>query len=151
MLGSLRRSFGVVCLAATISGIGCQRTVPATIPVRGMLRLDGSPVVMMDVVFDPLPGTPGSGGIGRTGTDGRFELVAVVGGAKSIVKGARPGRYRVALAEPQFFSPDGTPLPRPSSAGSVAIPQRYMDPTASPLEVEVVAGMLDVVLELQSP
>jgi hypothetical protein len=28
------------------------------------------------------------------------------------------------------------------------IPQRYMAPTASPLEVEVIAGMPDVVLDL---
>lgn len=104
----------------------------------------------MDVVFLPLPGTPGRGAVGRTGTDGRFEMVAVVGGATRVLKGARPGRYRVVLAEPELYAPDGTPQPRPKSAGTVAIPQRYMAPTASPLEVEVIAGMPDVVLDLQS-
>lgn len=139
------------CLAALAVAMGgCGRPLPEVIPVRGAATFAGRPVVLMDVVFHPLPGTQGSGAVGRTGTDGRFEMVAVVGGATRVLKGARPGRYRVAFAEPELYAPDGTPQPRPKSAGGVSIPQRYMDPTASPLEVEVIAGMSDVMLDLPS-
>lgn len=139
------------CLAALAGPLGgCGRPLPEVVPVRGRVTVAGQPLVMMDVVLDPLPGTPGSGAVGRTGTDGRFEMVAVVGGAMRVLKGARPGRYRVALAEPELFAPDGTPQSRPQSAGSVVIPQRYMDATASPLEVEVIAGMPDLVLDVPS-
>lgn len=138
------------CLAATVAGAGCRHSSPDVTPVRGQVTLAGQPVVMMDVVFHPLPGTPGGGAVGRTGTDGRFDMVAVVGGVTKVLKGARPGRYRIALAEPELFASDGTPLPRPKAADAVTIPRRYMDATDSPLEVEVIAGMPDVVLELQS-
>jgi hypothetical protein len=139
------------CLAAlAVMMGGCGKSLPEVIPVRGAATLAGKPVVLMDVVLHPLPGTQGSGAVGRTGTDGRFEMVAVVGGETRVLKGARPGRYRVAFAEPDLYAPDGTPQPRPKSAGTVAIPQRYMDPTASPLEVEVIAGMPELILDVPS-
>jgi hypothetical protein len=138
------------CLAVAIACGGCGRQYPEIIPVRGTATFDGRPIVMMDVVFDPLSGTRGSGSIGRTGTDGRFEMQAIVGGATRVLKGARPGRYRVVFAEPEWYSPEGMPLPRPPGAGPVVVPSVYMNATESPLEVEVTKGMPDVVLELKS-
>lgn len=140
-----------VCLAglAVVVG-GCGRPLPEVVPVRGVATVDGKPVVLMDVVLQPLPGTPGAGAVGRTGSDGRFEMVAIVGGATRVLHGARPGRYRLAFAEPELYTSDGMPQRRPAEAGPVTVPQKYMDAKASPLEVEVIAGMPDVVLELQS-
>jgi hypothetical protein len=101
-------------------------------------------------VFQPLPGTAGSGAVGRTGTDGRFEMLAIVGGTTRVLKGARPGRYRVVLAEPELYDPNGLPLRRPAEAGPVNVPSIYMDATKSPLEVDVARGMADVVLDLKA-
>lgn len=140
-----------VCLAglALVVG-GCGRPLPEVVPVRGVVTVDGKPVVLMDVVFQPLPGTPGAGAVGRTGSDGRFEMVAIVGGATRVLPGARPGRYRVVFAEPELYTPDGMPQRRPAEAGAITVPHKYMDANASPPEVEVIAGMPDVVLDLQS-
>lgn len=140
-----------VCLAglAVVVG-GCGRPLPEVVPVRGVATVDGKPVVLMDVVLQPLPGTPGAGAVGRTGSDGRFEMVAIVGGATRALHGARPGRYRVAFAEPELYTPDGMPQRRPAEAGAVTVPHKYMDAGASPLEIEVAKGMAPLQIELSS-
>jgi hypothetical protein len=140
----------LIAVAVTACGGGCGRRLPEVVPVRGVATVAGKPVVMMDVVFHPLPGTTGSGAVGRTGTDGRFEMLAIVGGTTRVLKGARPGRYRVVLAEPELYDPNGLPLRRPAEAGPVNVPSIYMDATKSPLEVDVAHGMADVVLDLKA-
>lgn len=140
-------AFAVVIVSA---GGGCGRRLPEVVPVRGVVTVAGKPAVMMDVVFHPLPGTPGSGAVGRTGSDGRFEMLAVLGGTTRVLKGARPGRYRVVLVEPELYDPNGVPLRRPAEAGPVIVPTIYMDATESPLEVDVAQGMADVVLDLKA-
>jgi hypothetical protein len=147
---AVRAAIFVAVGAAACSGGGCGRPLPDVVPVRGVATLDGKPVVMMDVVFHPLPGTAGSGAVGRTGSDGRFEMIAIVGGATRRLEGVRPGRYRVALAEPDLYDPNGMPLRRPSEAGPVTVPARYMGATESPLEVEVATGMAEVAFDLKS-
>jgi hypothetical protein len=147
---SLSGALGAAAVVIVSAAAGCGRTLPEVVPVCGVATVAGKPVVMMDVVFQPLPGTAGSGAVGRTGTDGRFEMLAIVGGTTRVLKGARPGRYRVVLAEPELYDPNGLPLRRPAEAGPVNVPSIYMDATKSPLEVDVARGMADVVLDLKA-
>lgn len=144
-----RRTVTGIVLMATLTG--CSQGVdPELVPVRGTLTLDASPAAMKDVTFVPESGTPGSGASGRTQADGTFELVAIVGGATRVMKGARPGGYRVVVAQPELYDLNGTPQPLPPDVKAMQIPAVYSGFDSTPLRVEVTEGMSDVVLELSS-
>ena len=131
--------------------VGCGgRNAPDLVAVRGRLMLNGKPLAGKNVFFSPEEGTPGNGAYGRTDSNGSFELIAVIGGSLKLVKGARLGTYRVTVSDIEEFGEDGTPLPPVPVAAVARIPDKYLSAATSPLRVDVVHDMTEVVLDLKS-
>ena len=112
---------------------GCSRPgrLP-TAPVRGSVKLDGSPVTAGMIIFLPQRGRAAQGEIRP---DGSFIL-----GTYGVSDGAIVGTHRVAIV-----GHDGGP---PSEADAVAgkkanwnVPQRYTAPETSGLVIEVLGGV----------
>jgi hypothetical protein len=108
-------------------------------------------------MFTPVSGE-GPSGSANTDTAGKYELLAIVSGTTSDVKGVPSGSYKVTLFEPAIpiEGTEGDPAMEgflmPSEAGraSQGIPSIYQDPTTTPLTVEVPESGGTIDLELKS-
>ena len=69
---------------------GCGQSGPEVAPVKGRVTLDGRPLEMVDVVFQPTNGDPPS--TSRTDADGQYELLYKRG-----LMGARIGEHTVRI------------------------------------------------------
>lgn len=101
---------GVVCLAAA----GCNNGF-STVPVSGIVTLDGQPVAHVLVNFQPIgnaTATPGPGSHGITGPDGRYTLQLSTPESPS---GALIGQHRVRLTLREPASKSEGPTSRQSS------------------------------------
>jgi hypothetical protein len=58
----------LICIAAS-----CGKSGPGLAPVKGRVTLDGRPLEMVDIVFQPEDGKSSS--TSRTDADGRYELL----------------------------------------------------------------------------
>jgi hypothetical protein len=76
--------------AALLVVLGCGKGGPDVAPVKGRVTLDGQPLEMADIVFQPNDG--GSPSTSRTDTDGTYELLYKRG-----VVGARTGEHTVRI------------------------------------------------------
>jgi len=116
---------------------GCSRkTGSAYVPVRGVVLLDGRPLVSGVVQFQPSVGQVATGEIG---SDGTFTL-----SRSSLNDGVAPGTYRVSVAA---YKP-GT---NADSEENLIVPLRYTRFGSSGLEVTVFPGTVDTVtVELSS-
>lgn len=137
----------VTLLVAVSFDVGCSPRRPATVPVRGVVTLDGSPLGGATVLFQPVAGTPGRA---VTADDGSFELTTFDPG-----DGALLGRHRVAVMKVTLSGlNDVGGVTGPVAAGEVrekwVTPKKYATPGESGLEVDVGQGMSAVVLELES-
>ncbi len=123
----MSRKFFLAALLA-VSFAGC--TKPDMTPVTGVLMLNGQPAAEAEVMFNPK--TTGRLAVGKTDATGRFKLST---GAPD--DGAVPGEYVVTLCE--YYPPDKPPKmtsgPLPSR-----FPQKYGNPSTSPLTVTVERG-----------
>lgn len=141
------------CLVA-----GCGPRTPATIPVRGVVILDGKPVEGATVGFTPTEGVRPA--TGSTNALGEFSLTTFAPG-----DGALPGQHTVTVSKikstgQQFDMssvPAGSnamPLSGSTTPGGIKIqwvvPPKYADPKTSGFTVEVKSGMEPVKLELSS-
>jgi len=81
---------GALCLVPVLLVAGCGRSGPEVAPVSGRVTLDGQPLEMVDVVFQPKNGDSPS--TSRTGPDGRYELLYKRG-----IVGARTGEHVVHI------------------------------------------------------
>jgi hypothetical protein len=70
--------------------VGCGQSGPEVAPVKGRVTLDGRPLEMADIVFQPNDG--GSPSTSRTDADGTYELLYKRG-----VVGARTGEHTVRI------------------------------------------------------
>ena len=137
-----RLSLLVLALVASSSGCSRPGRLP-TAPVRGTVKLDGSPVTSGVVVFLPERGRAAKGEIRP---DGSFVL-----GTYGTSDGAIIGTHRVGI-----IARDGGP---PSEADVIAgkkpswnVPQRYTGPETSGLIIEVRGGISNECdLSLTSP
>ena len=135
------------CLAAplvTAVVLGCGGDGLTRVPVQGKVTAKGVPVPNATVVFMPLGGTKGEGGIGTTDTSGNYTLTGSRRGDNGIV----PGLYKVRVS--RFIDRDGTPLPSDAKQADYphaveSVPAPYSGPD-SPLEVTVPekGGTVDV-------
>jgi hypothetical protein len=120
----MSRKFFLAALLA-VSVAGCTKSDMA--PVTGVLTLNGQPASGAEVMFNPK--TAGRLAVGKTDEAGRFKLST---GAPD--DGAVPGEYVVTLGE--YYGPDNPPKmtsgPLPSR-----FPQKYGDPSTSPLTAKV--------------
>ncbi|MGE0760794.1 MAG: hypothetical protein AB7F89_17115 [Pirellulaceae bacterium] len=158
---------GVSILAVIVVLSGCGESGPKLVPVEGTATVDGKPLAFKSVFFHPdrEAGTEGNGAGGFTNGEGKYYLIASVGGATSDQKGCPPGKYTVTVTEPaipisekDFDSPqlpaEGAepgpgliPGERPKKSD---VPAAYTMPTTSTLKVEVPEAGGTVNLELKS-
>lgn len=136
---------GVQRLAYALAGavvvvIGCGRPGSTVAPVNGRVLLDGQPLTQGRVVTAP---SAGRGASGVIQPDGSFELRTSDG-----LIGALIGTHKVAVV-----AYEGTGASGPeANYGKLLVPQRYVTPETSGLEIEVKAdGDNAPVLKLTSP
>jgi hypothetical protein len=141
--------FGLLLFSIGWCATGCGQSGLVLVPVHGMVTLDQQPLQDVDVILVPRPGTTGAGGRARTREDGSFDVDASIGGSTTQRFGVVAGRYSVTVSTPEFIVVNDIPVFRKPGEPS-RVPVRYGVVETSGLEVEVIVGMPDVVLELQS-
>lgn len=137
-----------ICLA------GCQSAETDTIPVRGLVTIDGQPCADASVIFLPIGQTPGNGGRGTTDQDGRFVTHSHGDLPQQRVLGLPSGEYKVLINK--LVTPDGTPFvateevsPIDSNAREV-IPPKYSDFTLTRLREKVEGASKELIFDLRS-
>jgi hypothetical protein len=128
----------LAALVLLLSG-GCGQKTASVAAVRGTLTLNDKPLQSGNVVTIP---SAGHGAVGII-QNGKFELSTF---GKN--DGAVPGTHKVAIVarEPaQGNGPEAVP-------GKLLVPERYTNPDASGLAIEVKAGEVNTpTLKLTSP
>lgn len=134
-------------LAALTLWAGCGKNGPATVPVTGVVTLDGSPVAEAGVMFaGPEGGSPMSA---VTDAQGQFHLNALVGVnlvAVSKTKQVGGAAAKPAGDEPMLMPASAVPTVEPQWI----VPKKYADARNSGLKVDVKRGMGPVKLDLLS-
>ncbi|MEX2171192.1 MAG: hypothetical protein WD851_17865 [Pirellulales bacterium] len=122
--------------------LGCGDAEPELVPVRGRIMLQQKPVTEVIVNFAPVGNTAGSGALGATDKEGRFELTDVRG-----QKGAHPGDYKIHLYPASRPKQNDVPTDVVSVGGG-GISSIYIDPNNTPLRANVppAGGHVDVAL-----
>lgn len=101
--------------------------VPDTAAASGVVLYQGKAVNEADVTFHPQG--EGHPGVGRTDAEGRFVLTTY-----DAEDGAVVGTHAVTI---RLMPTGGLPGMEAKSTGAAAIPQKYADPSTSPLTAEV--------------
>ena len=104
-------------------------------PITGLLTVQGAPLPGASVVFTPAKGTPGSGALGVSGPDGKFQVIS----SRQDDAGIPPGDYSVTVS--RLADPDGTVLSSEATQADhpnarETIPGPYSG-AASPLKVTI--------------
>ncbi len=121
----LMRFLGFLGLCALA---GCSSGGPTLTPVSGTITLGGEPLANAIVRFIPEGETKGHGGNGKSGADGKYEIIA---NRENNRKGLIPGEYRVAVS----LLPAGA---KPIETGEKElVPEPYSNPRESPLRAIV--------------
>lgn len=132
---ALSISLGVL---AGCSGAGGP-TLPGTVPVKGVVIVDGKPLANATVSLIPVGGTQGIGSAAYTDKDGKFEMKTSSGSTQGV--GAPPGKYKVMLSK--MLNKDGTDFPPDSKEGPAnvgateSLPMNLSDPVRTTLMVEI--------------
>jgi len=118
-----------VLVISSLSGCGGGEDVdvPDTAAASGVVSYQGKAVNEADVTFHPQG--KGHPGVGRTDADGRFVLTTY-----DAEDGAVVGTHAVTI---RLMPTGGLPGMEAKSTGAAAIPQKYADPSTSPLTAEV--------------
>ena len=109
---------------------GCGGDGLKRVPVKGQVTAKGVPVANATVLFMPVDGTKGEGGIGTTDQDGNFTLTGSRRGDSGVV----PGKYKVRVS--RFVDRDGTVLPSDAKQADYphaveSVPAPYSSPDSS--------------------
>jgi hypothetical protein len=117
-------------LLSSCSGCGSD-TGPfmgQTVPVKGKVTFKGKPLTQGEIVFEPADGF-GREAHGKIQEDGTFELTTFKTG-----DGAVPGTHRVAVS---------------GTSKKDAVPIKYKDTNSSKMEVEVLEGKGELIVDLK--
>ncbi len=144
--------FPFMLLLLLLVSAGCGQK--ATVPLRGVVKLDGRPLTGATVYFLAQE-VGGRDAVGTTDAAGVFRLSTFEPG-----DGALPGKYKVTVhpateAVPGFAAATPFEAMQKASAGqklnrpAVVLPPRFTEPGQTVLQQEVPARG-DVVFELQS-
>ncbi|MCG6157359.1 carboxypeptidase-like regulatory domain-containing protein [Rubinisphaera margarita] len=125
----MRYSVFSLCLATLLFTAGCGDSRPSTVPVTGLVTLDGTPVADASVTFYPDSGRPATG---RTDAEGIYTLTTFETG-----DGAVPGEHRVSISKQTIPESNST---EDLEAIKSEIPAVYNNAETSGLKAEVVAG-----------
>jgi hypothetical protein len=116
--------------------------------VTGTVTLDDKPLPNAIVTFYPGPGTPGLGGGGATGPDGKYTLTPARGGG-----GLAPGAYVVTVNRP--LRRDGSPpppdVPPIESDARESLPASYSSRKDTELRATVAKGTPSYNFALHTP
>lgn len=156
MSSASRMSFqlqaGLVLLSLGLSGCaggGSAPPIPETVPVSGVVLLDGKPLVSASILFVPSQGTKGIECSGVTDDDGRFELKHPHGPS-----GAPAGTYGVVvshLVDSRGLALLPDPDVPPADRGAVeSLPPRYSSFDQTTLKAEVPHPAGELKFELKS-
>lgn len=146
----LARRVALLPLCCALAAAGCGPGRPKTLPVTGVVTLDGKPLEEASVLFAPEGG--GRPATGLTDKEGRFRLGTFVPG-----DGALPGKHLVSVVKKKTSGvlTDADGLSGGVAPGGIVehwfTPKRYADPKTSGLTAEVQPGMDPLRLELSSP
>lgn len=139
MLHSDRFHFVLCILLLGMTGCGgavAKEALPKTVPVSGLVTMNGKPLVSATVTFVPQGETKGVECVGFTDESGKYTLKQVRGAA-----GAPPGDYRVVINH--YVKADGSPIKidgseAPANLGAdESLPPMYSSFTDSKLSVKV--------------
>jgi hypothetical protein len=125
------------CLLALLLGGGCSGSNSKTVPVSGVVLVDGKPVAGVTLLFNPVAG--GRGSTGFTDAAGQFELRY-----NKDIRGALPGQHQVTFS----WSQD-EPGQEPTELQAVVLALHSED-SGNPYEVEVVGPVRGLALEFSS-
>ena len=124
----LRRAASWLGLALLLI-VGCGRGTPLTMPVKGIVTFQGSPLAEADVAFTPKGGRPASG---RTDAAGRFTLTTF-----RTNDGALIGQHTVTVCKHVKKDPNATG----AYFDYVQVtPEKFGRPNESPLRADVTAS-----------
>ncbi len=162
----LIRCYSVCVLWACAAALaGCSKTPTVdTVPVEGVVTLDGKPVPGATVMFVPVTKGQGMSANGFTDEQGVYKLTAVATGDKVAEAGAGtlPGEYYVAVVKAETDTPltqeeaeeKGVKYKPPSVSKGPAqkflVPAKYKIPQTSGLKATVKKGENKIPLELTS-
>ena len=138
-----------VSLVGLLASAGCGSGRPKTVPVTGVVTLDGSVVEGAAVKLSPKAG--GRPASGTTNKEGVFTLKTFEEG-----DGALPGEHLVTVSKVEVIGAqaDKDGLSGPVPPGGIKekwiIPKRYSDAKGWGRTVEVKSGMEPLELELTS-
>lgn len=138
-----RRSWwagGLLLAGVTLAACGCTRRAE----VSGVVTLDGKPLSAGVVTFTPAAGGPT--GYAAIGADGTYRVQT------GAAEGLPPGGYVVTVAANAPPAADSQSGPGPLADGirPLVTPQRYADPSQSPLRVVLKSGSQALPFELTS-
>ncbi len=130
---------------------GCGQQQPVSVPVKGILTVDGKPLANANVQFHAQdPG--GQDAYGTTNAEGRFELAS----GRRHAAGALPGRYKITVtySAPVEAAADLKTAADVQKAGvsrkpGLVLPEIYTQPNQTVLK-HTVPDDGDVKLELKS-
>ena len=142
----MRRACLLLPMLVGILGCGGSPKLPDTVPVTGVVTLDGKPLDGALVNFAST--SNGVGAFGLTNEQGEYKLEIMVG--RLTKEGAVPGEYKVTIS--RFVDPEGKRVkmdePR-AIPGRQSVPRRYSDPTETLLmgKVDAAGGKQDFELK----
>lgn len=132
---NVRRGVWVVLLLVP----GCSQS-PFDADVSGRITLDGAPVEPGVVIFSPVDKGKNSSR-GKIDSGGYYFLVT------RHERGIDPGRYRVSVRVFEKGDPPGPGERAPANLPPL-VPERYLQPSTSGLEFDVLAGSNTLDIEL---
>ena len=146
----------VVVLSISLTGCGGKKTQgPATVPVKGTLKIGGAPAPDVQVTLSPIDSGLQAAS-GNTGPNGEFALTT----GQTGTPGAMTGKYKVVLrslaGEDDGYMNQTEDNSEQSADGGVAdptaaagkIPQEYQSQKTSPKEVEITGKMDNLLIEI---
>jgi hypothetical protein len=136
-------------LVALLLAGGCgpdTSHLPATVPAKGTVLLDGAPIAGAQVILVPADGAT-NGAYGATDDQGRFSLRAF-----DEKEGAVPGTYKAQVSKTVMVKLEGPDLDGGDPVRyEMAVPAKYTGAETSGLRVDIpAAGKEDIKLELRS-
>jgi len=142
----LRIQPGLIALVALLGfSEGCggshfRQDLPLTVPVSGLVTLNGKPLASASVTFYPKDGTAGIESAGSTDESGHYQLQQTRGEL-----GTPVGEYSVTISH--YVGPDGKSIvmtkdsPPPADLGAVeSLPEKYSSLQSTTLRATVPAG-----------
>lgn len=135
-------------LGMFVASVGCGPSLPRTMPISGVVTLDGEPVEGASVLLIPVAG--GHPATGVTDAEGKFVLSTFDAGDGAIV-----GQHGIAVTKSHFVgeaTSDGLSTPAGATAPArELLPARYAAPSTSGLTFDVSRSSPPLVIELHQP